>query len=92
MLLNAVNYMSLAAASYPAVVLSQSPLVYYRFNDLVRALPPVVATNSGALGVPGNGLMSIARSIRSPARSRAAEIRQPASTGRGRVSMCSTQA
>jgi hypothetical protein len=56
MFLNAVNYLSPADASYPATVLSQSPLVYYRFNDLVSALPPVVATNSGALGVPGNGV------------------------------------
>jgi hypothetical protein len=55
MFLNAVNYMAPPAATYPATVLSQSPLVYYRFNDLVTALPPNVATNSGALGVPGNG-------------------------------------
>ncbi len=55
MFLNAVNYMAPPAATYPAAVLAQSPLVYYRFNDLVSALPPDVATNSGALGVPGNG-------------------------------------
>jgi hypothetical protein len=55
MFLNAVNYLAPPDAAYPATVLSQSPIVYYRFNDLVTALPPDVATNSGALGVPGNG-------------------------------------
>src|SRR4026207_2384487 len=42
MFLNAVNYMAPPDATYAATVLSQSPLVYYRFNDLVTALPPDV--------------------------------------------------
>jgi len=56
MLLNAVNYMAPPDAGYAATVVSQSPIVYYRFNDPVTARPTDVATNGGSAGLPGNGL------------------------------------
>ena len=56
MFLNAVNYMAPPDAAYAATVVSQSPIVYYRFNDPVTARAVDVATNSGALAAAGNGL------------------------------------
>lgn len=57
MFLNAVNYMTPSGVNYPDTVQSQSPIVYYRFNDPVTAPPPPdVATNNGSLGTAGDGL------------------------------------
>jgi hypothetical protein len=57
MFLNAVNYMAPPDAAYPATILSQSPIVYYRFNDpLTAPAAPDVATNSGGLALAGNGV------------------------------------
>src|SRR5688500_15750240 len=57
MFLNAVNYMAPPDAAYPATILSQSPIVYYRFNDPVTAPPaPDPATNAGSLGTAADGL------------------------------------
>ena len=46
-----------AWADYPATVLSQAPVGYWRLNEITPPLvPPVLATNSGSVGAPGNGV------------------------------------
>jgi hypothetical protein len=57
MFLNAVNYMTPSGVNYPDTIQSQSPIVYYRFNEPVTAPPPPdPATNSASLGTAGDGL------------------------------------
>src|SRR5437868_591186 len=51
-LMCAAPFGSQAASDYQSAVLSDSPLAYYRLNDIT---PPDVATNRGTLGATGNG-------------------------------------
>lgn len=44
-----------AWADYPAEVLSENPLAYYRFSDGLAAPAPDLAPNLGSLGAAGNG-------------------------------------
>lgn len=44
-----------AQADYKAEILSENPIVYYRFNDGVATAAPDVAANLGSLGAGGNG-------------------------------------
>src|ERR1051325_4735802 len=43
-------------ADYPAAVLADGPIVYYRFSDAVTYPDSVVATNLGNLGAAANGV------------------------------------
>lgn len=43
------------AADYPATVLSQQPVGYWRLNEIAQPPLPRPAANSGSLGVTGNG-------------------------------------
>ena len=45
-----------AKADYPASVLADGPLVYYRLNESITTPTYDTATNSGSLGAAGNGL------------------------------------
>lgn len=46
-----------ARADYEAEILSENPVIYYRFDDAVTVdgLDPTVGTNLGSLAAPGNG-------------------------------------
>ena len=44
-----------ARADYQSTVLSQNPAAYYRLNETAPPPPPVNVTNSGSVGLAGNG-------------------------------------
>ena len=46
---------AVALADYPAAVLADGPIAYWRFNETVQYPPPVLSTNLGSLGPVADG-------------------------------------
>jgi hypothetical protein len=44
-----------AGADFPATVLSQGPVGYWRLNETVQPSPPLPAADIGSLGTAGDG-------------------------------------